>query len=216
MLVDGVEEASGDLLTADFSPPLQPPEVIPDPDDIKPEDWAEEEMWVASGCLFLALHLCDTYHGITSTVTVTQRKTQHFVASNPAFRQVVWLPPPPPAPPPQPTTTTPASWVDWLVAFMSHARYSPPPQHRMDDPSAVKPQGWDDRRMVPDPSVTKPQGWLDKELPDIPDPTATNPDSWDEATQVFWRGCLGRWDNYPFAGSSSSRSNSGRGKLYCT
>jgi calnexin len=55
----------------------------------------------------------------------------------------------------------------------------------MDDPSAVKPDGWDDRRMVPDPSVTKPQGWLDKELPDIPDPTATKPDSWDEATQVI-------------------------------
>jgi calnexin len=44
VLIDGVEEAAGQLLTADFSPKLQPPEIIPDPEDVKPEDWIEEEM----------------------------------------------------------------------------------------------------------------------------------------------------------------------------
>jgi hypothetical protein len=44
VLVDGLEEASGDLMNANFSPPLQPLEIIPDPKDEKPEDWVEEEM----------------------------------------------------------------------------------------------------------------------------------------------------------------------------
>lgn len=43
MLIDGLEASTGDLLTADFKPPLQPPEIIPDPEDIKPENWVEEE-----------------------------------------------------------------------------------------------------------------------------------------------------------------------------
>ena len=44
MLIDGSEEASGELLTADFSPPLQPPEMIPDPEDTKPQDWVDDAM----------------------------------------------------------------------------------------------------------------------------------------------------------------------------
>lgn len=46
VLIDGREEAGGKLLSAKFQPPLQPPETIPDPDHVKPEDWVEEEMWV--------------------------------------------------------------------------------------------------------------------------------------------------------------------------
>lgn len=61
----------------------------------------------------------------------------------------------------------------------SHAR-------RMDDPAAVKPEGWDDRRIVSDPSVTKPDGWLDHEVPDIPDPNAVKPNDWDEAKEGVW------------------------------
>jgi hypothetical protein len=56
----------------------------------------------------------------------------------------------------------------------------------MDDPAAVKPEGWDDRRIVSDPSVTKPEGWLDHEVPDIPDPNAIKPDDWDEAKEGVW------------------------------
>jgi len=52
----------------------------------------------------------------------------------------------------------------------------------MDDPSAEKPEGWDDRRMISDPHAQKPDGWLDQELPEIPDPQANKPEDWDEAT----------------------------------
>jgi hypothetical protein len=44
VLIDGQEAAGGKLLTAKFSPPLQPPETISDPEHIKPDDWVEEEM----------------------------------------------------------------------------------------------------------------------------------------------------------------------------
>lgn len=44
VLVDGADRGSGPLTDASFEPPLQPPVEVPDPDDIKPEDWVEEEM----------------------------------------------------------------------------------------------------------------------------------------------------------------------------
>jgi hypothetical protein len=44
VLIDGFDRGSGLLTTADFSVSLQPPESIPDSNDLKPEDWVEEEM----------------------------------------------------------------------------------------------------------------------------------------------------------------------------
>lgn len=44
VLVDGADRGSGSLRDASFEPPLQPPVEVPDPDDVKPEDWVEEEM----------------------------------------------------------------------------------------------------------------------------------------------------------------------------
>lgn len=39
ILIDGKVKAAADLISADFEPPILPPETIPDPDDKKPEDW---------------------------------------------------------------------------------------------------------------------------------------------------------------------------------
>lgn len=44
VLIDGVEQVAGPLATADWGPPLQPPETISDPKHVKPDDWVEEEM----------------------------------------------------------------------------------------------------------------------------------------------------------------------------
>eukprot|EP00775_Hariotina_reticulata_P013784 gene13784-13905_t len=44
VLIDGFDRGSGLLAAADFSISLQPPDTIPDPDDLKPEDWVEEDM----------------------------------------------------------------------------------------------------------------------------------------------------------------------------
>lgn len=43
VLIDGKLKGTGLLAAADFSPPLQPPAELPDPEHIKPEDWVEEE-----------------------------------------------------------------------------------------------------------------------------------------------------------------------------
>lgn len=57
---------------------------------------------------------------------------------------------------------------------------------RMDDPSAVKPATWDDRRYIPDPHAVKPDSWLDHEPPEVPDPTATKPANWDDDKDGPW------------------------------
>ena len=41
VLVDGVEKKAGSLFE-DFSPAINPPETIPDPEDKKPADWVDE------------------------------------------------------------------------------------------------------------------------------------------------------------------------------
>jgi calnexin len=41
ILIDGEEKKTANLLSADFEPPVVPPETIPDPNDKKPEDWDE-------------------------------------------------------------------------------------------------------------------------------------------------------------------------------
>jgi hypothetical protein len=43
ILIDGKLKGSGPLAAADFSPPLQPPAELPDPEHVKPEDWVEED-----------------------------------------------------------------------------------------------------------------------------------------------------------------------------
>lgn len=44
VLIDGEEKAAGSLLDEKaFEPPLQPPKELPDPDDVKPEDWDAQE-----------------------------------------------------------------------------------------------------------------------------------------------------------------------------
>lgn len=43
VLVDGEVKDSGSLLDeAKFKPPFNPPEMIPDPEDKKPEDWVDQ------------------------------------------------------------------------------------------------------------------------------------------------------------------------------
>jgi hypothetical protein len=42
ILIDGKQMGAGLLAAADFSPPLQPPAELPDPEHLKPEDWVEE------------------------------------------------------------------------------------------------------------------------------------------------------------------------------
>ena len=41
LLVDGVAADEGSLFEK-FTPPINPPEEIPDPDDKKPEDWVDQ------------------------------------------------------------------------------------------------------------------------------------------------------------------------------
>lgn len=51
ILVDNKEVNSGSLLE-DFTPPVNPPEEVDDPEDTKPEDWDEREKvrrWVGTG-----------------------------------------------------------------------------------------------------------------------------------------------------------------------
>eukprot|EP00250_Pteridium_aquilinum_P006488 c1639_g1_i1 orf=266-1897(+) len=41
ILIDGEEKKTANLLSSDFEPPVVPAKTIPDPDDVKPEDWDE-------------------------------------------------------------------------------------------------------------------------------------------------------------------------------
>lgn len=58
-------------------------------------------------------------------------------------------------------------------------------QATIPDPSAQKPDDWDEDAppMIPDPEAKIPEGWLENEEKVIPDPNAIKPESWnDEVT----------------------------------
>lgn len=48
MLIDGEEQVSGPIASANWGPPLQLPKEIPDPDHVKPDDWVEDEKCVTT------------------------------------------------------------------------------------------------------------------------------------------------------------------------
>jgi hypothetical protein len=57
---------------------------------------------------------------------------------------------------------------------------------RIDDPSAVKPDSWDDRRLIPDPNAQKPHGWLDAVPARVADPAAIKPEKWNDERHGEW------------------------------
>lgn len=78
-----------------------------------------------------------------------------------------------------------------------------PPRH-INDPTEIKPDTWDDRKMIPDPKDKKPSDW-DESQPEfiydsayppapwysdesyyIPDPNATKPTDWDDELFGEW------------------------------
>ncbi|XP_061386846.1 calreticulin [Musca vetustissima] len=58
------------------------------------------------------------------------------------------------------------------------------PPKKIKDPSAKKPEDWDDRATIPDPDDTKPEDWDKPQL--IPDPDATKPEDWDDEMDGEW------------------------------
>jgi len=58
------------------------------------------------------------------------------------------------------------------------------PPKTIKDPSAKKPEDWDDRAKIDDPSDTKPEDWEQPEY--IPDPEATKPEDWDDEMDGEW------------------------------
>lgn len=55
---------------------------------------------------------------------------------------------------------------------------------RIPDPSASKPEDWEDNEKIDDPEDTKPEEWDKPEF--IPDPDAKMPDDWDEEMDGQW------------------------------
>jgi calreticulin len=58
------------------------------------------------------------------------------------------------------------------------------PARRIPDPSAKKPEDWDDNEKIDDPNDTKPEDWDKPEF--IPDPDAKKPDDWDDEMDGQW------------------------------
>lgn len=59
------------------------------------------------------------------------------------------------------------------------------PPKTIKDPSAVKPEDWDEREQIPDPEDKKPEGWDD--IPaTIVDPDATKPEDWNDEDDGEW------------------------------
>lgn len=58
------------------------------------------------------------------------------------------------------------------------------PPKKIKDPSASKPEDWDERATIPDPDDTKPEDWDKPEH--IPDPDATKPEDWDDEMDGEW------------------------------
>nr|QKY15265.1 calreticulin (CRT3) [Polytomella parva] len=59
------------------------------------------------------------------------------------------------------------------------------PPKTIPDPSAVKPEDWDERAEIPDETDVKPEGWDDISAT-IPDPAAQQPEDWDEEEDGAW------------------------------
>ncbi|KAL1116710.1 hypothetical protein AAG570_005182 [Ranatra chinensis] len=58
------------------------------------------------------------------------------------------------------------------------------PPKKIKDPSAKKPEDWEDNATIDDPNDSKPEDW-DKPAT-IPDPDATRPDDWDTEMDGEW------------------------------
>lgn len=58
------------------------------------------------------------------------------------------------------------------------------PPKTIKDPSASKPEDWDERATIPDPDDTKPEDWDKAEH--IPDPDAVKPEDWDDEMDGEW------------------------------
>jgi calreticulin len=58
------------------------------------------------------------------------------------------------------------------------------PERKIKDPSASKPEDWDDRAKIDDPEDAKPEDWEHPEH--IPDPDATKPEDWDDEMDGEW------------------------------
>ena len=58
------------------------------------------------------------------------------------------------------------------------------PPEKIKDPSAKKPEDWDDRATIDDLDDTKPEDW-DKPM-HIPDPDAKKPEDWDDEMDGEW------------------------------
>jgi len=63
-----------------------------------------------------------------------------------------------------------------------HWEFLPP--KKIKDPSASKPEDWDERATIPDPEDTKPEDWDKPEH--IPDPDAAKPEDWDDEMDGEW------------------------------
>ena len=53
------------------------------------------------------------------------------------------------------------------------------------DPSAKKPDDWDEKAKIEDPTDVKPAGYDDVPAT-MPDPDATKPDDWDDESDDDW------------------------------
>lgn len=58
---------------------------------------------------------------------------------------------------------------------------------RIDDPDAVKPSDWDDRREVLDEDAVMPQGWEPNEPLTVSDTSAVKPADWDDDEDGEWQ-----------------------------
>ncbi|XP_023408104.2 calreticulin isoform X3 [Loxodonta africana] len=58
------------------------------------------------------------------------------------------------------------------------------PPKKIKDPSAAKPEDWDERAKIDDPTDSKPEDWDKPEH--IPDPDAKKPEDWDEEMDGEW------------------------------
>ncbi|VYS49306.1 unnamed protein product [Arabidopsis thaliana] len=59
------------------------------------------------------------------------------------------------------------------------------PPKKIKDPSAKKPDDWDEKKYIPDPEETKPAGYDD--IPkEIPDADAKKPEDWDDEKNGEW------------------------------
>jgi len=58
------------------------------------------------------------------------------------------------------------------------------PAKEIKDPSASKPEDWEDKAMIDDPEDTKPEDWVETEH--IPDPDAKKPEDWDDEMDGEW------------------------------